>query len=257
MGTREKLNLSGHKALITGSSQGIGAALALSLAEFGADVVIHCNTEIDKANAIADKARTFGVNAQVIVCNLMEKDASEKLFELATNAIGEIDILVLNAAIHIRRKWYDVTLEEFDQHIQVNLKNSFFTIQRFSKSMIEKGWGRIITMGSVQQHIPHVDMIIYAASKSAQENIVRNMAKQISDFGVTINNLEIGVFNTPQNQGVLSNPEYKTKVLGKIPTGFIAEPEDCCGLVNLICSEAGRYITGANLAIDGGMHINA
>ena len=255
MGTKGKFNLSGHKALITGSSQGIGAAIALSLAEYGADVVIHCNTEIEKAKSIAEKARAFGVNAGAISCNLLDQDASEKLFELATNTIGEIDILILNAAIHPRRKWYEVTKEEFDQQIQVNLKNSFFSIQLFSKHMIEKGWGRIITMGSVQQHSPHVDMIIYAASKSAQENMVRNIAKQIATKGVTVNNIEVGVFNTPQNQGVLSNPDYKAKVIGRIPTGFIAEPEDCTGLVVLLCSEAGKYFAGANIAIDGGFSL--
>ena len=256
MGTKEKFNLSGHKALITGSSQGIGAAVALSLAEFGADVVIHCRAEVEKANAVAEKARTYGVKAEVIVSDLSASDAHEQLYKLATEAIGEIDILILNASIQIRKKWYEVTSEEFDKQIQVNLKTTLFTIQLFSKYMMEKGWGRIVTMGSVQQSQPHVDMVVYAASKSAQENMVRNIAKQVADKGITVNNLEVGVFDTVRNQGVLENVDYKNIILNKIPVKFIAQPEDCTGLVNLLCSDAGRYITGANIAIDGGMSIN-
>lgn len=256
MGTKEKFNLTGHKALITGASQGIGSALALSLAEYGADVVIHCRSEVELANAVAAQARTYGVKAEVILCDLMDNDSHEKLFQLATNAIGAIDILVLAASIQIRKKWYEVTSEEFDKQIQVNLKNSLFTIQLFSKYMIEKGWGRIITFGSVQQHLPHVDMVVYAASKSAQENMMRNIAKQISSQGVTVNNIEAGVFDTVRNKGVLENPEYLSVVLNKIPIRSIAQPDDCAGLVNLLCSDAGRYITGANIVIDGGMIIN-
>lgn len=255
MGTTERLSLQGHKALITGSSQGIGAAVALSLAEFGADVVIHCRGEVEKAKAVAEKARTYGVNAAVIVCDLSADDAHEQLYKLSTAAIGEIDILILNASIQVRKKWFEVTSDEFDKQIQVNLKTTLFSIQLFSKYMFEKGWGRIVTMGSVQQSQPHVDMVVYAASKSAQENMVRNIAKQVADKGITVNNLEVGVFDTVRNQGVLENNEYKNIVLSKIPVKFIAQPDDCAGLVNLLCSDAGRYITGANISIDGGMRI--
>ena len=256
MGIKEKFSLSGHKALITGASQGIGSALAISLAEYGADVVIHCRSEVEKANAIAAHARTYGVKAEVIVCDLAENDSHEKLYKLATEAIGAIDILILNASIQVRKKWFEVTPEEFDKQIQVNLKNSLFSIQLFSKSMIEKGWGRIITFGSVQQQQPHVDMVVYAASKSAQENMMRNIAKQIACHGVTVNNIQAGVFDTARNKDVLENAEYKSLVVSKIPARFIAEPEDCAGLINLLCSDAGRFITGANIAIDGGMSIN-
>ena len=256
MSTKERLNLAGHKALITGSSQGIGAAVALSLAEYGADVVIHCRGEIEKANAVAEKARAYGVNAAVIVCDLSAPDAHEQLYKLSTEAIGEIDILILNASIQFRKKWYEVTSDEFDKQIQVNLKATLFSIQLFSKHMLEKAWGRIVTMGSVQQCQPHVDMVVYAASKSAQENMVRNIAKQVADKGVTVNNIQVGVFETIRNEGVLSNPEYLSIVLNKIPMKQIAQPEDCAGLVNLLCSDAGRYITGANIAIDGGLSIN-
>jgi glucose 1-dehydrogenase len=250
-------NLKGKKALVTGGSQGIGSAVALSLAEFGADVVIHCRSEVEKANAIAEKARAYGVDAQVIVCDLAGQNAAEQLYKLANEAIGNIDILILNASIQIRKKWLEITPEEFDQQVQVNFKNSFFAMQLFAKPMIEKGWGRIVTMGSVQQHLPHVDMAIYAATKSAQENLVRNIAKQVASKGLTVNNIEVGVFDTVRNKEVLSNPDYLNMVVNKIPVKYIAKPDDCAGLVNLLCSDAGRYITGANIALDGGMSINS
>lgn len=256
MGIKEKFNLIGKKALITGASQGIGSALAIALAEYGADVVIHCRSEVEKANAIAAQARKYGVKAEVIVCDLAESDAHEQLYQLANEALGEIDILILNASIQVRKKWTEVTPEEFDKQVQVNFKNSLFSIQLFSKNMMKNSWGRIITFGSVQQQQPHVDMIVYAATKSAQENMMRNIAKQIAGYGVTVNNIQAGVFDTARNKNVLENEEYKSLVLSKIPAKIIAEPEDCAGLINLLCSEAGRFITGANIAIDGGMSIN-
>lgn len=255
MSTKERLNLTGHKALITGSSQGIGAAIALSLAEFGADVVIHCRGEVEKANVVAEKARAYGVNAAVIVCDLSASNAHEQLYKLATDAIGNIDILVLNAALQIRKKWYEVTSDEFDRQIQVTLKNNLFSIQLFSKYMLEKSWGRIVTIGSVNQDKPHVDMIVYAACKSAQENMVRNLAKQIGSKGVTINNIEVGVVDTVQNKQVLENPDYMKLVLSKIPVEYIALPQDIAPVVSLICSDAGRYFCGANIPVDGGMSI--
>ena len=109
MSTKERLDLAGHKALITGSSQGIGAAVALSLAEFGADVVIHCRGEVEKAQAVAEKARTYGVKADVIVCDLADSNSAEQLYKLATETIGSIDILILNASIQVRKKWFEVS----------------------------------------------------------------------------------------------------------------------------------------------------
>lgn len=121
--------------------------------------------------------------------------------------------------------------------------------------MIKKGWGRIVTVGSVQQEKPHKDMLIYAASKAAQLNMVKNLAKQFAPFGVTVNNVAPGVIATPRNEEALSNKDYAKKVLEGIPCGYAGEAGDCAGGILLLCSDEGRYITGENLIIDGGMKL--
>ena len=121
--------------------------------------------------------------------------------------------------------------------------------------MLRNRWGRIITIGSVQQHKPHKDMIIYAALKAAQMNMTMNLAKQFAACGVTVNNVAPGVIETPRNEEALKDKEYSKKVLEGIPMGVAGVPEDCVGAVLLLCSEAGRYITGENIDIDGGMKL--
>ena len=121
--------------------------------------------------------------------------------------------------------------------------------------MIEQGWGRIVTIGSVQEKKPHKDMLIYAASKAAQTNMVTNLAKQLAPFGVTVNNVAPGVIQTPRNADALKDADYAQQVLNGIPCRYLAEPEDCAGQVLLLCSDAGRNITGESIYIDGGMKL--
>ena len=121
--------------------------------------------------------------------------------------------------------------------------------------MAKQAWGRIVAIGSVQQYKPHPDMGVYAATKAAQYNLVRNVAKQMASRGVTVNNISPGVIATPRNESVLSDPEYLKKVMDGIPCGYAGRAEDCSGGVLLLCSEEGRYITGTDLVIDGGMHL--
>ena len=121
--------------------------------------------------------------------------------------------------------------------------------------MQKQAWGRIITIGSVQQQKPHKDMLVYAATKSAQENMVRNLAKQLAPAGITVNNVAPGVIETPRNYEALADEEYKKQVMNGIPCGYAGLPTDCSGLVLFLCSEAGRYMTGEDIYIDGGMKL--
>jgi NAD(P)-dependent dehydrogenase (short-subunit alcohol dehydrogenase family) len=114
-------------------------------------------------------------------------------------------------------------------------------------------WGRILTIGSVQQVRPHPAMLVYSATKSALVNLVRNLAPQLAPDGITVNNLAPGAIVTGRNEQVLADETYRRQVLAKIPAGYIGEPGDCAGLAVLLCSEAGRYITGQDLFVDGGM----
>ena len=128
-------------------------------------------------------------------------------------------------------------------------------IKKNSKAMKEKGWGRIVTIGSVNQYNQHPELSLYGASKAAQLKLVQNIAPQLAPYGVTINNVAPGAINTPRNEEALSDKEFKNKVEKSIPCGYIGEPEDISPAVLLLCSEEGRYITGIDLVIDGGMRL--
>jgi NAD(P)-dependent dehydrogenase (short-subunit alcohol dehydrogenase family) len=145
--------------------------------------------------------------------------------------------------------------EHFEQQVNVNWRSAFELIQLAAPSMIERNWGRILTVGSVQEAKPHPDMVIYSALKAAQTLMVQNLAKQFAPHGVTVNNLAPGVINTDRSRARLTDPAYVNKVLSWIPAGHIGEAEDCAGAALLLCSDAGRYITGQSLFVDGGMSL--
>ena len=240
-------NLEGKTALITGSTQGIGFAIAKCLADYGAKVFVHGSINIEKCKNASSKIQ----NSTPVIADLSQENCSKMLYEQT----GDIDILVLNASVQYRTAWNEITSEEFDRQIQINFKSTLKLIQTYAPYMQKRKWGRIVTIGSVQQYKPHREMAIYAGTKSAQMNLVTNLAKQLAPYGITVNNMAPGVIATPRNKQALSDEQYSNIVLSGIPVGFIGQPNDCVGGVLLFCSNEGRYITGTDLIIDGGMHI--
>jgi glucose 1-dehydrogenase len=256
MAIKELFNLKGKTALVTGGSQGIGKAISLSLAEQGADIVIIYRSGHDLADQTVSEINKTGVKCLKFQCDLAEVHSPRSIHGfLQDNNIGA-DILVLNASVQFRKAWDEVTPEEFEKQINTNFRSSLFLIQELYPAMKLKGWGRILTIGSVQQARPHQQMIVYAASKMAQLSMVRSLAAQFGPYGVTINNLAPGAILTGRNEEVLKNDTYKASVESKIPLGYIGTPSDCAGTALLLCSDAGRYITGQDIFTDGGMGLN-
>ncbi len=241
-------DLTGKKALVTGSSQGIGKSLAKCLAAQGATVYVHASSSLDKAKKAASEMTG---DVKCVVANLAKPEEVESLYAQT----GDLDILVLNASVQFRNPWDKVTPEEIETQLQVNFKASYRLIQLYEPHMKEAGFGRIVTVGSVQQYRPHKDMPIYAASKCAVMSLVTNLAKQLAPFGITVNNMSPGVIATPRNADALADPEYNAKVMQGIPMGFAGSDSDCDGAVLLLCSPEGRYITGIDLVVDGGMKL--
>lgn len=240
-------DLSGKSALVTGSSQGIGFAIAKALHAAGAKVIIHGATSDEKCKRAAEEIGC----TEYAVKNLSDNDCADVIF----NKTGAVDILVLNASVQYRREWDKITAEEFDAQINCNLKASLMLMQKYAPHMKERKWGRIVTVGSVQQYKPHKDMAVYAASKCAQMSLVKNIAKQLAPYGITVNNLCPGVIATPRNEEALSDAEYNNKVMAGIPAGYSGTAVDCAPAALLLCSDEGRYITGSEIIIDGGMHL--
>ena len=240
-------NLTGKRALVTGSTQGIGYEIAKVLRTHGAEVYIHCSKDEVKAQAVAAEMES----GLWVTGDLGDSECVKRIYEKT----GELDIVVANASVQFRTPWSEISAEEFDRQINVNLRSTLELMQSYIPAMQAKKWGRFLAVGSVQQYRPHMHMAVYAASKCAIQSLVHNVAKQVAKDGVTVNNLIPGVIVTPRNDEALANVEYAKKVLSGIPTGFAGQPSDCAGAALLLCSDAGRYITGIELPVDGGMKL--
>ena len=230
---KEKLDLSGKTALVTGSTRGIGRAIGDVFEEYGAKVIRH-NTK---------------------VCDLADPAAVEALFDRLEREGALPDILVCNASIQEKIPWTAFPMDEARREVQVNFLATLRMFQRCYPKMKAQGWGRMIVVGSVNERRPHPDMCVYAATKSAQENLVRNIARQVAKEGITVNNLCPGVFFTDRNRDCLADPAYAKKVTDAIPLHDYALPEDAAGAALLLASDAGRYITGATIMVDGGLSL--
>ena len=238
-------------AFVTGSSRGIGRAIAIRLAKDGYKIVVHGADNIQKAEETKSIIEQNGGVAEVFVCDLTNLDNTRKLCD----KIGNIDVLILNASLQYRTPWQKITVDECYKQLNCNFVSSMMLIQSVVDNMKNKKWGRIVTIGSVQEAKPHPDMLVYSASKAAQTNMVKSLALQLANDGITVNNVAPGVIYTDRNVEALLDPEYAKKVTDSIPVGFYGQPEDCAGIVSLLCSEEGRYITGQNIFVDGGKGI--
>lgn len=248
-------DLSSKTALVTGGGQGIGKEIALALAEYGANVIINYKSNSVLAEETAHLIRERGVKCRLWQFDLENEYVAKELKKFTSANNCNIDILVTNASLQIRKPWDQVTSEEFAAQINVNLRSTLSLIQEVVPHMKEKQWGKILNIGSVQQARPHKDMCIYAASKSGLVNLVKNLAVQLAPDGINVNNLAPGVIATARNEKALNNAEYKQATLQKIPLGYAGQPSDCAALALLLCSNAGKYITGGDFFVDGGMSL--
>ncbi|MDR1010753.1 MAG: SDR family oxidoreductase [Opitutaceae bacterium] len=255
MSINQLFNLRGKTALITGGSRGIGRAVTLALAENGANVIINYRDRgLDaRAEKTAAEAAAFGARATLWPFDLESDGVGHALLGFANANKCPPDILVTNASLQIRKEWDEITSDEFARQINTNLRSTLQLIQAVVPRMRQNRWGRILNIGSVQQMRPHPQMCVYAASKSALVNLVKNLAPRLAASGITINNLAPGTIATDRNEPALADAEYKKTVLARIPLGFVGQPDDCAALALLLCSDAGRYITGADYLVDGGM----
>lgn len=240
-------DLKGKKALVTGSSQGIGKEMAKVLKQHGAYVYAHGSRPSDKLNKAAEYIGTD----KIVTADLTDMSAAQKLFE----ATGGVDILILNASVQYKKQWNDFTDSEIDAQIDCNLKSTYYFMKTFAPYMMQNKFGRIITIGSVNQYNNHPELLLYGVTKCAQMKLVEGVAKQLAPFGITVNNIAPGAILTPRNADCFKDEEFTKKIKNAIPTGAIGDPKDMNGAVLLLCSKEGGYITGSEIIADGGMHL--
>lgn len=238
-------------AFVTGSARGIGRAIAIRLAKDGYKVIVHGAKNVLKAEETVKEIEQIGGQASIIISDLTDLSKTKELCE----KIKDVDVIVLNASLQYRTAWQEITTDTCYEQLNCNFISSLMLIQAVVDNMKKNKWGRIVTVGSVQEAKPHPDMLVYSASKAAQTNMMHSLALQLAKDGITVNNVAPGVIYTDRNMEALSDPDYAKKVVDSIPVGFYGEPNDCAGIVSLLCSEEGRYITGQNIFVDGGKSV--
>lgn len=243
--------MNGRKALITGSSRGIGRAIAIALAQDCDEVFVHCAGNREAAREVQSVIESNGGKATIVQGDLTDLSSAKRIYD----ETGDVDILVLNVSVQIRRPWREITAEEAQQQINSNFLSTMLLIQLYEPYMRLNKWGRIVAIGSVQEKKPHPDMLIYSSMKAAQTKMVESLALQLAGEGIAVNSVAPGVIYTDRNKTVLADVEYAKKVTASIPMGYYGMPEDCAGIVRLLCSDEGRYITGQSIYVDGGKSI--
>lgn len=245
-------DLSGKTALVTGGTKGLGKAMALILAEAGARVSI-CSRNGDEAQRVAAEiaqqttSKTTGFAADV-----SQKQAMVGLIQNTEQALGKIDILVANAGMNIRKPTEDLTEEDWDAVIGVNLKGAFLPAQILLPQMCARGWGRIIFLASMLSFVSISGRSAYSASKSALLGLTRTMALEGAGHNVCVNAICPGPFKTPMNEILTSDPLKSAEFVQKIPIGRWGEPEELQALTLYLASPACSFMTGSSLIIDGG-----
>jgi glucose 1-dehydrogenase len=257
-------SMAGRRALVTGASLSIGRSIALGFADHGATVALHYSAAADAAFGRPDAAQEAlamvqlrGVGACLVEADLAREDAGRRTVAAAAAGLGGVDILVVCASVQTRTPFLQLTGEEIQRQFQINFRATVEFLQAALPAMKEQGWGRVLTVGSINQVRPEPELAVYAALKSAQHNLCINLAKQYAPFGVMINNLSPGLVVTERNRWRREDAEAWRNIeaaAGK-PIGRAAEPDEMVGAAVLLCSDAASYIAGADLMVTGGGHL--
>jgi NAD(P)-dependent dehydrogenase (short-subunit alcohol dehydrogenase family) len=244
-------DLNGKVALVTGASSGIGQRQAKALAEAGASVVIIGRRQQQLDDTVA-QLETLGANAAAIAIDLNNR---EQLAEVATRAaqpFGAIDILINAAGVNLRQTAADITLESWDQTINLNLAVPFFLARELLQAMRTRGWGRIINIASLQSSRAFANGLAYGASKGGITQLTRAMAEAWSADGTNCNAIAPGFFPTGLTAPLYQNPAMLDKLAGQTAIGRNGELADLDGLTVFLASAASDYITGQVIHLDGG-----
>lgn len=248
------MRLSGKIALVTGSSKGIGRAIAERFAREGADVVINYNSDPAGAQEAAVNARTEGVRAVAIQADLGTVAGVRSLVAQAIAQMGRLDILVNNAGVEKHAPFWEVTESDYDKVLNVNLKGVFFTTQAMVEHLRRDGrGGRIVNISSVHEELPFPNFAAYCASKGGLKMLTRNLAVELGPLGITINSIAPGAIATPINTALLNNPAKLQSLTNQIPLGRLGKPEDVAGLAVFLASDEAAYVTGSTYVVDGGL----
>ncbi|USJ27526.1 SDR family oxidoreductase [Ensifer adhaerens] len=245
-------DLKGRRALVTGSSQGIGLALARGLAEHGAALVLNGRDRL-KLDAAAAALKDAGHLADVADFDVTDAGAVKRGVDQIEQEIGAIDILVNNAGMQFRAPLEDFPVDRFEQLLKTNVSSVFYVGQAVARHMIGRGSGKIINIASVQSELARPSIAPYTATKGAVKNLTRGMCTDWAKYGLQVNAIAPGYFKTPLNQALVDSAEFSSWLEKRTPAARWGDVEELVGAAVFLASNASSFVNGHTLYVDGGI----
>ncbi|MDQ2907253.1 MAG: glucose 1-dehydrogenase [Chloroflexota bacterium] len=244
-------------AVVTGSDSGIGRGIAIEFARQGATVVINYAHAKDKADEVLQTIQKDNGKAIVIQADVSQYQQALGLIQQAVEHFNRLDIMVNNAGIEMHSPFVDVTEEQFDRVLGVDLKGAFFCAQAAAREMIKrKTPGRIINISSVHEDLPMTQNVPYCCAKGGMRMLMRTICLELAPYNITVNNIGPGAVDTPIDADVKADPQKFHALLDEIPLHRMGQPEEIGKLATYLASDAAAYVTGATYFIDGGLMRN-
>lgn len=250
MDTLSQFNLAGKRALVTGSSRGIGFALAGALAGAGADVILN-GRDTEALGRAAETLAAGGVRVRALAFDVTSEDSVNEAIDFCEADIGHIDILINNAGMQYRSPLEDFPADKFEQMIATNVTSVFTVGKAAARYMIKRGSGKIINICSLMSGLSRPSIAPYAASKAAVANLTRGMATDWARHGLNVNGIAPGYFKTELNQALIANPEFNGWIEKRTPMGRWGEVSELGGAAVFLASDAASFINGHILYVDG------
>ena len=250
------IDLSGKRALVTGSSSGLGASMALMLAKAGAHVAIHYRHEADSAQRVVQEIAALGGKAQAFGADIADSDAVMKLFASVDQALGGLDILINNAGMDgMRELCVDSDSKHWERTIAVDLLGPYYCAREALKRMIGQKKGVILNITSVHEFIPWEGYSAYTAAKAGLSMLSKTLAQEVAEHNIRVLALAPGAIRTPINASVWQDPSSLQDLDEKIAMGRLGEPEEIAQVAAFLVSDLASYMTGTTVCVDGGMLI--